>query len=94
MSNNSICDITFEGSNRLTELLEYLKRKSFITTNSSHISLLAAFVAGGTMAGVLDASVCDTMLSRLSPRTRSEAAVVIHVIYLPIQSVSHNDRGS
>ena len=30
----------------------------------------AAFVAGGTMAGVLDATVCDTMLSRLSPKTR------------------------
>ena len=32
--------------------------------------LSAAFIAGGTMAGVMDAEVSSTMLSRLSPATR------------------------
>ena len=39
-------------------------------TLDNNIICSAAFVAGGAMAGVLDASVCETMLSRLSQRTR------------------------
>jgi EF hand len=32
--------------------------------------LSSAFIAGGAIAGVLDADICQTMLSRLSPKTR------------------------
>jgi hypothetical protein len=45
-----------------------LKTTARITQDPSVLS--AAFVAGGTMAGILDAQVCKTMISRLSPRTR------------------------
>jgi hypothetical protein len=44
--------------------------KTAVSISHDASVLSAAFVAGGTMAGVLDADVVRTMLSRLSPRTR------------------------
>jgi len=38
--------------------------------NAEPYMLSAAFIAGGTMAGGMDADVCKTMLSRLSDKTR------------------------
>jgi len=40
-------------------------------------ALTAAFVAGGIMAGLMDASVCQTMLMRLTPRTRDLIAMAL-----------------
>jgi hypothetical protein len=45
-----------------------LKTAARISQDPSALS--AAFISGGMMAGVLDAQVCRTMLSRLSPATR------------------------
>lgn len=44
--------------------------KTAVSISQDASVLSAAFVAGGTMAGVLDAEVVRTMLSRLTPRTR------------------------
>ena len=41
------------------------------------LALTAAFVAGGIMAGALDADVSRTLLSRLSPRTRELVAMAL-----------------
>lgn len=38
--------------------------------NADPSILSAAFIAGGTMAGVMDSNVCNTMLSRLSVKTK------------------------
>lgn len=38
--------------------------------NADPSILSAAFIAGGTMAGVMDSNVCNTMLSRLSSKTK------------------------
>jgi len=39
--------------------------------------LSAAFIAGGTMAGGMDADVCKTMLSRLSDKTRELVTIAL-----------------
>ena len=52
-----------------------LKTAASISQDPSTLS--AAFVAGGMMAGVLDAQVCRAMLSRLSPRTRELVSMAL-----------------
>jgi len=52
-----------------------LKTAASISQDPSTLS--AAFIAGGTMAGVLDAQVCRAMISRLSPRTREMVTMAL-----------------
>lgn len=45
--------------------------------NAEPYMLSAAFIAGGTMAGGMDADVCKTMLSRLSDKTRELVTIAL-----------------
>ena len=65
--------------------------KTSVTISKDASVLSAAFVAGGIMAGVLDAQVVRAMLSRLSPRTRELVSIslTLESASLPVSFRAH-----